>query len=544
MGTTGTVTGTVTGAVLLARALARARVGPIFTLSGNQILPLYDAGLDVGLRFVDGRHESAVAHMADAWGRLTGQPGVCLVTAGPGHTNALTGLATARFAESPMLLLSGGSLLSKEGRGGFQEIDQVASARPLCKAAWQARSAGELPALIARAWRTALEGTPGPVHLTLPVDVLQQTAGEASATLPAEAELLPASVPAAPVAVAQAVALLAEAKRPLMLASPSAWRGEAGDRLRALLDLTRVPGFVVESPRGLTDPALHGVGAEFARADAVLLLGPQDFAVGFAGQAALGAARLIQVAPTAAEIGRSRPVEVGLIGDAHGVLEQLLAAARERSWPASGWRDELEAAGWEGVRRLAACERADDQPIHPLRLAAAVRDLLDDGDSVALDGGEFGQWARWAIGARRFATVLNGKLGGIGPAIPFAIAAQLARPARRSVAFLGDGTFGFHGLELDTAVRFGLPIVAVVGNDAGWAAERHRQRQLYGPDRLVAADLLPTRYDRVAEALGCHAEHVERPEELRPALERAFNSGGPACVNVAIASVPSPSATQ
>ena len=534
----------VSGAVLLARSLAEASVGPIFTLSGNQILPVYDAGLDAGLRFVDGRHESAVAHMADAWGRLTGRPGVCLVTAGPGHTNALTGLATAHFAESPMVLISGGSPLGMTGKGAFQEMDQVAAAQPLCKAAWQARSAGEVPALVARAWRTALEARPGPVHLTLPIDVLQQTVDEASVPLPTDPDLRPAPASADPSAVEQVVTLLTEAVRPLVLGSPSAWRGEAGVTLRALLETTKTPGFAIESPRGLTDPALHGVGAELRKADVVLLIGPQDFAVGFAGERALGSARLIQVAPSAEEIGLSRPVEVGLVGDAATVLDQLLTAARERSWRDSGWRDELNAAQRDGLARLAPFERSDDVPIHPLRLAAEVRALLDDGDSVAVDGGEMGQWARWAIGAGRFTTVLNGKLGGIGPAIPFAIAAKIARPTRNCVAFLGDGTFGFHGLELDTAVRFRLPIVTIVGNDAGWAAERHRQREVYGQDRVVASDLLPTRYDLVAEALGCHAEYVERPDELRPALERAFGSGKPACVNVAIASIPSPSATQ
>jgi acetolactate synthase-1/2/3 large subunit len=536
--------GTVNGATLVARTLAQASVGPIFTLSGNQILPIYDAGLDEGFRFVDGRHETAVAHMADAWGRLTGRPGVCMVTAGPGHTNALTGLATAHLAESPLVLLSGGSPIGQAGRGAFQEMDQVAAARPLCKAAWQAITPSELPDLIARAWRTALEGIPGPVHLTLPVDLLQQAVNDEYVPLPDAEDFEPVPTAADPAGVAQAVALLAEATRPLVLGSPSAWRGEAGTRLRAFLDITQIPGFAIESPRGLTDPALHGVGAAFAKADVVLLFGPQDFAVGFAGERALGSGRLIQVAPTEAAIGKSRPVEVGLVGDAATILDQLLAEARGRSWPSSGWRDELDAAHREGIARLASFERTDDTPIHPLCLATAVRDLLDEGDSVAVDGGELGQWARWAIGSGRFTTILNGKLGGIGPSIPFAIAAKIARPARRCVAFLGDGTFGFHGLELDTAVRFNLPLVVVVGNDAGWAAERHRQRQVYGPDRVVASDLLPTRYDRVAEALGCHAEYVERPEQLRPALERAFTSGKPACVNVAIASVPSPSATQ
>lgn len=535
---------TVNGAGLLVRSLAQARVGPIFTLSGNQILPVYEAGIDAGLRFIDGRHESAVAHMADAWGRLTGRPGVCLVTAGPGHTNALTGLATAHFAESPMILLSGGSLISQEGTGGFQEVDQVAAARPLCKAAWQARSAEELPALLARAWRTALEGTPGPVHITLPFDVLQQRVDAVSVELPAEDELLPVPTRADEDAVEQAITLLAGASRPLVLGGPSAWRGEAGVRLRSLLEVAGLPGYVIESPRGLTDPALHGVGAQFRQADVVLLLGPQDFTIGFAGPGALGSAQLIQVAPSSSEIGRSRPVKVQLVGDALTVLDQLLTVARRRTWVRSGWRDELAEAEQAGRDSLAVHERADDTPIHPLRLATAVRDLLDDGDSVALDGGEMGQWARWSVGTGRYTTVLNGKFGGIGPAIPFAIAAKVARPARRCVAFMGDGTFGFHGLELDTAVRFGLPIVAIVGNDAGWAAERHRQRAIYGEDRVVAADLLPTRYDKVAEGLGCHGEYVERPELLRLALERAFASGKTACVNVAIASIPSPSNTQ
>ncbi len=343
---------TVNGAVLLARSLAQARVGPIFTLSGNQILPVYDAGIDAGFRFIDGRHESAVAHMADAWGRLTGRPGVCLVTAGPGHTNALTGLLTAQLAESPMLLLSGGSPIGQEGRGAFQEIDQVGAARPLCKAAWQARSAAELPTLIARAWRTALEGTPGPVHVTLPVDVLQGAVDESSVAAPADADYEPAPELADVSAVERAIALLAEAERPLVLGSPSAWRGEAGIRLRALLDLIKAPGFAIESPRGLTDPALHGAGSQFKRADVVLLLGPQDFAVGFAGAAALGTARLIQVAPSREQRGQSRPAEVELSGDALSVLDQLVAAAQSRSWLSSSWRDELEAAQREGLAKL------------------------------------------------------------------------------------------------------------------------------------------------------------------------------------------------
>lgn len=535
---------TVSGAALLARALKLAGVGPIFTLSGNQILPVYDAGLDAGLRFVDTRHESAAAHMADAWGRLTGRPGVCLVTAGPGHTNALTGVATAWMAESPLIFLSGGANLPHVGKGGFQEIDQVGVVGPICKRAWTASSAAELPALVAHAHRTAQEGTPGPVHITLPFDVLQHEVEESATAKPAPADFEPTHRRADAGDVAQAVELLAQAERPIVLGGPAAWRGPAGERLRALLELIGAPGFVVESPRGLTDPSLHGLGREFKRADVVLLLAPQDFTVGFGGPPALGeASRVVQVAPERAEIGRNRPVDLGLVGDAPTVLGQLVEAARGRARPRSSWRNELDAIRAENLTSLAPAATTDELPLHPLRVAAAVRDVLRPGDCVALDGGEFGQWARWALGGGPYETLSNGKLGGIGSGIPFAIAAAIARPDVRAVAFIGDGTFGFHGMELDTAVRHDVSFVAVVGNDAGWAAERHRQREVYGPDRLVAADLLPTRYDQVAVALGAHGEHVERPEELRPALERALASGRPACINVAIASIPSPSAS-
>ena len=532
------------GAGLLARALAQAGVGPIFTLSGNQVLPVYDAGLDAGLRFVDTRHESAAAHMADAWGRLTGQPGVCLVTAGPGHTNALTGVATAWLAESPMILLSGGANYAHLGKGGFQEIDQLGVVRPICKQAWLARSAAELSQLVAHAWRTAQEGTPGPVHITLPFDVLQEQVDASIVPQPAPADFEPTHRRADADDVRRALELLARAERPVVLGGPAAWRGAAGERLQALLDRAEMPGFLIESPRGLTDPSLHGLGKEFKRADVVLLLTPQDFTIGFGGPPALDeSARLVQVAPERGEIGRNRPVEVGLVGDPPTVLGQLLEAAGRLTWPGTGWRDELERVQVSNLAELAAGATSDEVPLHPLRVAAEARELLRPGDCVALDGGEFGQWARWALGGGPYETLGNGKLGGIGSGIPFAIAAAITRPEARSIAFIGDGTFGFHGMELDTAVRFGVPSVVVVGNDAGWAAERHRQREVYGPDRVVAADLLPTRYDLVARALGAHGEHVERPEELGPALERALASGRPALVNVAIASIPSPSAS-
>jgi acetolactate synthase-1/2/3 large subunit len=532
----------VNGATLLARALRRSGVGPIFTLSGHQILPIYDAGIDEDLRFVDTRHEGAAVHMADGWGRLTGQPGVALVTAAPGHTNALTGVATAWNSESPLLLLSGGAEVPNLGRGGFQEMDQLTMIGPISKGAWMPRTAEEVPALVARALRLAAGGVPGPVHITVPYDVLHQVVDEDAVVVPDRSHVVPLPQAAASQQIDHALDLLAEATRPMLLAGASATRGQAGESLRELADLTGLPSLPIDSAVGLGEPSLHGLNRALPSCDLVILLSRQDFAIDFAGRSTISPdARIVQVAPDPAWIGQNRAVDLGIVGDPATVLRQLRDAARQRRWPASGWRSELDEMRQAQLDRTRPLERADDVPIHPMRVTAAVRELLRPGDCIALDGGDFVRWARWTFGGGPYEFLTNGKLGALGPGIPLAMAASLARPEARSVAFVGDGTFGFHAMEFDTAVRHRLPFVAIVGNDAGWATERHRQREVYGPDRLVAADLLPTRYDRVAADLGAHGEHVERPEELAPGLERAFASRRPACVNVNIASIRAPS---
>ena len=398
----------VTGAHLLVKTLRAAGAEVIFTLSGNQILPIYDACLDEGVRVVDTRHENAAAHMADAYARLTGRPGVCVVTAGPGHTNALTGLATAWLSESPVLLLSGGSELARSGMGAFQELDQVALAAPVCKAAWRVDKVDELPGAVAQAYRTMLGGRPGPVHMTLPADVL--TAAPADHPVPDAGAFLPPAQQADPAMVERAIAWLAEAERPLVLGSPSLAWGEAGREFRDFLATSELSGFVLESPRGLSDPALHGLGTMFREADTVLLLAPQDFVAGFAAPRALAErGRLIEVAPTAGELGRNRAPDLGLAGDAAAVLAQLRRAAEGTSLGGhvGAWAERLEQYR-EGQRaRLAAAETSDERPIHPLRVCAEVRARLGPGDVVAEDGGEFGQWARWALGGGEQRVLLN-----------------------------------------------------------------------------------------------------------------------------------------
>ncbi len=530
------------GAHLLARALKDAGVTRLFSLSGNQILSIYDACLDEDIDVTDTRHESAAAHMADAWAKVRGEPGVCLVTAGPGHTNAVTGVANAMASETPVLWLSGASERETVGMGGFQELDQAAIAREVCKAAWTVESAEEIPAFVSRAWRTMLEGRPGPVYLGLPADVL--TAEVSSERAPLQQWAFRPPLRFADLAlVHSALSILARASKPMILSSPSVTRGETGIRLRELAARTTIPWMAMESSRNVGDPALNGSGAAIRETDAVLLIAPQDFMVKFGGPGAFAdGARVIHVVPDPDEIGRNAPVTLGIAGDAGAVLSQLIAESSREKWDHRSWADGVKALRQRGRASLAQFACSDEVPIHPLRLAHELREVLPTGSLVAQDGGEFSQWMRWGLAGADFEPLLHGKFGSIGSAIPLAIGGALARPGARAFAILGDGTFGFHGMEFDTAVRHDIPIIAVVGNDAAWAAERHRQVRLYGEDRVVASDLLPTHYDEVVRALGGHGELVERPEQIRPALERALASGKPACVNVMITSVPSPAA--
>jgi acetolactate synthase-1/2/3 large subunit len=423
-------------------------------------------------------------------------------------------------------------------------MDQLTMIGPICKGAWMPRTAEEIPSFVARAFRVATSGIPGPVHLTLPYDVLHQPVYDDAVAIPEPADFKRLAQTAPEHQISRIVELLEESVRPIILVGPSATRGQSGRLLAELSDLTGVPHLPIDSAVGLGEPSLHGLQRMLPRCDLVILLARQDFAVNFTDERTIApGVPLVQVAPDPASIGQNRLVDLGIVADPTSVLAQLHDAARAQTWLRRKWRDELDAMRRRQVERTEPFETSDEVPIHPLRVMGAVSEFLRPGDCIALDGGDFVRWARWRFGGGPYEFLTNGKLGALGPGIPLAAAAALAKPRARTIAFVGDGTFGFHAMELDTAVRHNLPYVVIVGNDAGWATERHRQREVYGEDRLVAADLLPTRYDLLAESLGAHGEFVERPEQLTPALERAFASGKPACINVNLASIRAPSAS-
>ena len=501
------------GADVLARTLVAAGVRRVFALSGNHVMPVFDAALDAGLELVHVRHEAAAVHMADAWGRLTGQTGVALVTGGPGHANALSALYTALASESPVLLLSGHAPLSEQGKGAFQEMAQVQLAAPLTKASRLARSAATLGADVAQALGEAASGRPGPVHLSLPSDVLDARTDAPPATaVRIQREKIDDA------RARELLEILLAAKRPLMLAGPAALHADGRSRLRTLEEASGVPVIAMESPRGVNDPRLGRLADLLKQADVVLLLAKRiDFTLRF-GAAFAPEARLLEAPPD---------------------LETLASLAARTKPQRSGWRAEVDAAlrfrppAWANVRSRT------EGPVHPVELCRAVAPLLDAPEAVLVsDGGEFGQWAQACLEAPR--RIINGPAGGIGAALPFAAAAALAFPGAPVVAMTGDGAFGFHMAELDTAVRHGLGYLAIIGNDACWNAEHQIQLRAYGAARAKGCELLPTRYGAAAAVLGAHGEDVSRPGELAGALARGAGSGKPACINVLVERLAAP----
>ena len=528
------------GAELLVDTLVQASVRRIFSLSGNQIMPVYDACIDAGISIVHVRHESAAVHMADAWAQITGEIGVALVTAGPGFGNALSALFSARHSESPVLLLSGDSPVGADGNGAFQELEQVDITRPLVKTARRPGRVDQLGHDTAAAITCARSGRPGPVHVALPFDVLNATVGGACRVEAMELERRPRAL-SSPIAD-EVVRRIARAKRPIVLTGPCMNRSREGVRIAALETALHVPVVPMESPRGLRDPALGLFSDMLAASDLVVVLGKAiDFAVGFVRPPAVDAtAELIVIDPDDGMIDRAYRLageRIVMSACADSDLAAASAMAAARPGPSGhSWRAEVAAAIAE---RTVAAETG--ARFHPRDLCEAVQRVLDAAAEPVLvcDGGEFGQWAQALCTAPT--RIINGLSGAIGGGLCHALAAKLARPQATVIAMMGDGTAGFHFTELDTAVREGTAFVSVIGNDFRWNAEHQIQIRDYGPDRLIGCELASSaRYDLAAAGFGCHGEHVTDPADLDAALARALASGRPACVNVEIDSVAAP----
>ena len=537
------------GAELFVQTISCWGVDTIFTLVGDHLNEVLAAAARQGIRIVDMRHESGVTHAADAWARVHRRPAVSLVTGGPGHTNSITGIATAQLAASPLIAVSGSLATTAAERQAFQDIDQVSTVRAVTKWAAEPPNAAQIPFYLARAWSEANSGRRGAVHLTIPVNVFT------GKTDPVPVPELAAESAPEPDAreVDRAIELLRASQRPVVIAGSGVWWSRAEAELRAFIERTSLPLYTITMARGVVsdlhplcfgyaDPALNqGVQAVFREADLFLVLGKRiDYRLAFGGSRLFSpAARFVQVDIHPQELGMNRRLDVAICADARKTLAALTDAAGS-PWSPLAWLERLRVARREWEERIAVAAADSAAPMHPAAFYRELKTALPPGVLYSWDGGDFVHWGRASLPSTEPGGWLRlGPLGTIGSALPNSIAMQLANPGRPVALITGDGSLGFYIAELDTLVRQRLPVVIIVGNDAGWGLERELQ-SLVMEKGTVACELAATRYDEVMRAFGGGGETVETPAQVRPAVERAFRAGVPYCLNVRVRGVRSP----
>ncbi|MEE2678454.1 MAG: thiamine pyrophosphate-binding protein [Myxococcota bacterium] len=532
------------GGKLAAKALKEAGVDCIFTLCGGHIMPLYDGCIDEGIRIVDVRHEQAAVHAADAWARCNpGGVGVAAITAGPGVTDGVTGVANAWRANSPILVFGGQGPFENLRRGSLQEMDHVGVMRPITKYADAVYQTHRIPEYVELAIRHAVSGVPGPAYLEIPMDVFMGQVEPEAAPIPRIRTEPPRLSPDRD-EIRRAIEILSKVERPMLMAGTSVKWSRATAELNRFIQETHIPSFTNGMGRGTIpydspDFLNRSRRDAMKQIDCIVLAGTLlDFRMRF-GKSIPENAKVIQLDMDATLVGQNRQADVPLVGNLACTFDLLLEEMKNQGvsldWTA--WRDELREIEDAAEAKVQAALDSDEVPIDPQRMCREVRDWLDTlGDPIVIgDGGDIVATAAKIIPVKGEGAWMDpGPLGTLGVGMPFALATQVAHPDRRVVIVYGDGSFGLNGFEYDTAVRHGLPIVGVMGNDAAWGQMLRPQGGLYGWERLAATELAYTRYDKVVEALGGHGELVERPEEIRPALERAAASGKPALVNVII----------
>jgi len=530
----------LTGGHLVARTLKEAGVGHVFTLCGGHILPIYDGCVSEGLQVVDMRHEQACAHAGDAYARLTRNIGVAVVTAGPGVTDAVTGVANAYSARSPLLLIGGAAPLALRGLGALQETEQVALLRPITKGSWTVAETRQIPEVLTTAIRAALTGRPGPVFVEIPVDLLLTVIEDRLAPIPTRYVHRSAAL-ADPDDVVRLAHLVSRAERPVVLAGSGVYWDDAAKPLASFADASGLPVFMNGAGRGALPPGhscafAHARGWALAGADLVLVLGaPLDFRLGYGRPPTFAEdARVVMVDCDPAELGRNRPLELGLHGHIGRVLDQLVETL-PAGLPArfEEWRRRVGQKERESRAKLEAESASDAVPISHYRWAREIAAVITPETIVVGDGGDVVGCASKFVPVSATGQWLDpGPFGCLGVGPRFGLTAKLLHPDRLALLIAGDVAFGLNGMEMETAVRFGLPMTVIIGNDGGWGQIRNPQLSFFGAERAVGTSLPFTRFDRMVEALGGRGVHVTEPGEIRPALEKALGSGEVYCINV------------
>ncbi len=541
-----------TGSDLLIRALRAEGVDTVFGIAGDHILHMLDTMFDAPLRMVDFRHESGAVHAADSYSRILKKGAVMLSTT-PGHANALPALANAIHSEAPVINIAGSAESPNLGRGAMQEFDQINAAKPITKGAWEVPSSSRIPEYVALAFRTALSGRQGPVHLTIPHDFQMAEVDDAEVARYTPSEYgISSLVLSDPDQIEKAIDLLSTAQRPMIFAGSSAGATAMPSEVRRLVETMRIPFFSEDSARALI-PDSHeysmGLGYQplnltvrnVGDADVVLMLGKKlDYTNGFGGNPPFADdVKFVVVDPSPAQVARARTAAVGIVGDLGPVITQLADAAAKRKWTErTEWVERLRSAfnEWhESLTRLGKME----SPMHPMHVSNTLKKFIDDDTHLTFDGGDYCHFLRASIKRDRPYRFHNvSSFGMIGVGLPYALGAQVALPGKKVVVANGDGSLGFNGMEIDTMVRHDLPVKIMVGNNSIWGIDWHIQKGLYG--RPVWTDLLPTRYDVMAQGLGAYGEHVTKAEDLENAMRRAFDHHGPALLNIDIEQVISP----
>ena len=541
----------IIGGRLAAEALIERDVDYIFSLSGGHITPIYQFLENSKITIFDTRHEQAAVFMAEAWARMTRKPAVAMVTAGPGFTNALSGIASARLSNTPVILIAGCVGLESVEKLDLQDMTQLPVIAPMVKKAFVCQVAERIPEYIDMAFRAAMSGRPGPVYLELPCDLLNATID------PAKVKKMHTRLESKPVDrknTPKIVDLLKAAKNPVVIAGSGAWYADAGEELIAFVEKTGIPTFTAGAGRGVI-PDTHPLCFESSLAirpgaammallstDLVLFLGDSLSLFYIFGEIFPASAKFVQVDILPDEIGRNRTVDLGIVSDIksflaelNGILEEkaIGATLREQFQP---WVETLRSAEKESKDQAKSMWECSTLPIHPMRLAKEVNDFMNcEDDIIVADGGDTSTWMGMTRTVRKGGTYLDyGLYGCLAVGLPYAIAAKLKNPDQRVLAIMGDGSTGFNFMEYHTAIRKKIPIVVVISNDQAWGMIMHSQQLRLGHHIPEGTELGWVDYHKMVETLGGFGICVEKPEDIRPALEAAFASGRTACVNVKV----------
>lgn len=534
---------TISGGHLVAKALKSEGIDCIFTLCGGHIIDIYDGCVDEGIKIIDVRHEQVAAHAADGYARVTGRPGCAVVTAGPGTTNAVTGVANAFRAESPFLLIGGQGALNQNKMGSLQDLPHVEILKPVTKFASGVVTTERVADMVAMAFRESHNGSFGPSYLEIGRDILDAHVPLQNAVIPKPGQYRASTKSIGdPNDIQKLADILANAERPAILFGQQTWTCRASEQARQLARTFNIPAYMNGAGRGTFVPGdPHGFqltrGYAFGKADVIVIVGtPFDFRMSYGKR--LKAPTVVQIDMGYQTVGKNRDISLGLVGDIGAILGALIQAAPSRlAESAKGrqpWIDELRAEEKKLYEARLPKIKNDSIPIHPLRLGYEINEFLTENTRFIGDGGDIVTAAGGIVQPKGQGLWMDpGPLGTLGVGVSFAMASKFAEPEKEVVCLFGDGTFGMTGWDMQTAMRFDLPFIGVIGNNSYMNQIRAGQIMKYGEAKADVGNYLgDVNFEDFAKMLGGYGEAVRDPKQIRPALERARASGKCSLINV------------